>query len=61
MSLLVDGVTLHFCLKKIKCLLGYAEYDNPNSTEDQYLNDFKRIDYMAGHLNAILKAIRYKH
>ncbi|XP_027338209.1 beta-glucosidase 46-like [Abrus precatorius] len=37
---------------------GYAELDNPNYTEEQYLNDFNRKNYMAGHLEALLEAIR---
>ncbi|KAK7303280.1 hypothetical protein RJT34_14183 [Clitoria ternatea] len=37
---------------------GYAELDNPNNTEGQFLNDFNRVNYMASHLDALLKAIR---
>lgn len=37
---------------------GYGELDNPNNTEEQYLNDFDRKNYMAGHLLSLLEAIR---
>lgn len=42
----------------INCFLGYGELDNPNNTEEQYLNDFDRKNYMAGHLLSLLEAIR---
>lgn len=37
---------------------GYGELDNPNNTEEQYLNDFDRKNYMAGHLLSLMEAIR---
>ncbi|XP_061347856.1 beta-glucosidase 45-like [Gastrolobium bilobum] len=37
---------------------GYGELDNPNYTEEQYLNDFNRKNYMAVHLDALLESIR---
>ncbi|XP_057433800.1 beta-glucosidase 46-like isoform X3 [Lotus japonicus] len=40
------------------CFTGYSALDNPNNTEEEYLNDFNRKDYMAGHLDALMEAIR---
>ncbi|PNY04899.1 beta-glucosidase 47-like protein [Trifolium pratense] len=37
---------------------GYGELDKPNNTEEQYLNDFNRKNYMVGHLDSLLEAIR---
>lgn len=42
----------------MNCFVGYAELDNPNYTEEQYLNDFNRKNYMAAHLDALMEAIR---
>jgi hypothetical protein len=42
----------------INCFLGYGELDNPNNTEEQYLNDFNRKNYMADHLDSLLEAMR---
>ncbi|RYR11905.1 hypothetical protein Ahy_B04g069414 isoform C [Arachis hypogaea] len=38
---------------------GYGQMSHSNFTKDQYLKDFNRIDYMEGHLDSLLEAIRY--
>ncbi|KAF3437656.1 hypothetical protein FNV43_RR20412 [Rhamnella rubrinervis] len=37
---------------------GYSEFNNPNFTTEQFLNDVKRVKYMADYLDALLRAIR---
>ncbi|XLT89769.1 hypothetical protein HN873_011444, partial [Arachis hypogaea] len=37
---------------------GYGQMSHSNFTKDQYLKDFNRIDYMEGHLDSLLEAIR---
>ncbi|KAK7387786.1 hypothetical protein VNO78_22578 [Psophocarpus tetragonolobus] len=37
---------------------GYGNLYNPDLTEEEYLNDFKRIEYMSGHLDNLMAAIR---
>ena len=40
-------------------LVGYSELNNPSFTTEEFLNDVKRVQYMADHLDALLRAIRY--
>ncbi|KAK7363724.1 hypothetical protein VNO77_05876 [Canavalia gladiata] len=37
---------------------GYGNLHDQDLTEQEYLNDFKRIDYMSGHLDNLMAAIR---
>nr|KYP58201.1 Beta-glucosidase 6 [Cajanus cajan] len=37
---------------------GYGNLNDPDLTEEEYLNDFKRIEYMSGHLDNLMAAIR---
>lgn len=39
---------------------GYGNLYDPDLTEEEYLNDFKRIEFMSGHLDNLMAAIRYK-
>ena len=41
-------------------VVGYSEYNNPNFTTEEFLNDVKRVKYMADYLDALSRAIRYK-
>jgi len=38
--------------------VGYATLSDPNVTEKEYLNDHKRIEFMSGHLDNVMAAIR---
>ncbi|KAF3451692.1 hypothetical protein FNV43_RR07788 [Rhamnella rubrinervis] len=37
---------------------GYCEFNNPNLTTEEFLNDVKRVQFMAVYLDALLRAIR---
>ncbi|XP_014506784.1 beta-glucosidase 46 [Vigna radiata var. radiata] len=37
---------------------GYGTLYDPNVTEKEYLNDYKRIEFMSGHLDNLMAAIR---
>ncbi|RDX58671.1 Beta-glucosidase 46, partial [Mucuna pruriens] len=37
---------------------GYGNLNDPDLSEEEYLNDFKRIEYMSGHLDNLMAAIR---
>lgn len=39
--------------------VGYGTLYDPNVTEKEYLNDYKRIEFMSGHLDNLMAAIRY--
>lgn len=51
--------TKSLCLSSdLSGLVGYGEISTPNSTTEELLHDIKRIEYMAGYLEALLKAVR---
>ncbi|KAL2339166.1 hypothetical protein Fmac_013612 [Flemingia macrophylla] len=37
---------------------GYGNLNDPHLTAEEYLNDFKRIEYMSGHLDNLMAAMR---
>ncbi|KAF3451354.1 hypothetical protein FNV43_RR07449 [Rhamnella rubrinervis] len=37
---------------------GYTEFNNPNFTTEEFLNDVERVKYMSGYLDALLSSIR---
>lgn len=37
---------------------GYGEKDDLKLTDEKPLEDLKRVEYMAGHLSALLSAVR---
>lgn len=39
---------------------GYPEFNNPNFTTEEFLNDVKRVTFMSDHLDALLRSIRYR-
>lgn len=41
--------------------MGYGEVYHPNSTIEDFLHDVRRVNYIAGYLDALSVAIRYEH
>nr|XP_048325734.1 beta-glucosidase 45-like isoform X2 [Ziziphus jujuba var. spinosa] len=37
---------------------GYSEYNSPNLTTDDFLHDVKRVEFMTGYIDALLRAMR---